>query len=586
MRIRLIIIILLCVALGCSVPPALIPTPTSLPVTPLSLHQTETLVTTTPDVQPTAYVPWATDLPAPVNHRIATRQLYGLGEFYDQKTGQTFTPRGVNYIPPNDLTRVGADFQWLVEAGYNTLRIIFDDCPPAWGCLTQQGMQGLNPVAMDAMVAVMNLAEENDLVLLLVSADLPENGGYSEMISQGSCEEMVGYRNISILTSLGLQAYQHYWSDLLSGLSSRGAPLEIVLGWQLLAEQWYQGDLPPFSLLDGRVIGANGSSYDMADTQQKQALAVDGLDFFISELRQVILHYDPSALIGIGFAVPQYPNQTLTQDAYYVETIGLLSSPELDFLDLHLDPEAELTLEEYAQNFGLDTRIATPLLMSEVAVSTWTYPLVESAAVAIQDWIAASCAYGFDGWLYGSYRGEPDIWSFSDSDGFLMQAISPRSQPDACSTTVLPGRNLALGRKVSVSAGLPTEPPEMAVDGTDAQWSAGAFTEQWLMVDLGAPYMVGSIRLLVGQWPAGRTAHQLFVAGADGSMRLLTEFRGFTRDYDLLEYIPLEPLMDIQYVRVVTLESPAWVAWREIEVLAPFRATPTPTPAPVSTVTP
>ena len=143
-----------------------------------------------------------------------------------------------------------------------------------------------------------------------------------------------------------------------------------------------------------------------------------------------------------------------------------------------------------------------------------------------------------------------------------MEAISPRSQPDACTTTVLPGRNLALGRPVSVSAALPAEPPEQAVDGTDAQWSAGAFPEQWLMIDLGAPYTVGSIRLLVGQWPAGRTVHQLFVAGPDGAMRLLVELRGYTRDYDLLEYLPPEPLRDIQYIRVVTLESPAWVSWR------------------------
>jgi hypothetical protein len=585
-RLRLITLILLIAALGCSVPPSLTPTPTFLPVTPVSLHLTETAETTTPEAQTTAYTPWATGLPLPVNHRIAIRQLYGLGEFYDRQDGQTFTPRGVNYTPPNDLTRVRADFQWLGDAGYNTVRIIFDDCPPAWGCLTQQGEQGLNPATLDAMVAVMNLAKENDLVLLLASADLPEEGGYSEMVSQGSNEQFVGYRNTSILTSQGLQAYQRYWIDLLSGLSARNAPFEIVLGWQFLAEQWYQGDLPPFSLLEGSVTGANGATYDLADSQQKQALAVDGLGFFISELRQVILRYDPTALIGMGFAVPQHPNPTGTEDSHYVETAALLSSTELDFFDLHLDPNMDLTLAEYAQNFGLDTRIAVPLLMGEVSVYTWTYPLVESAATAVQDWIAASCAYGFDGWLYGSYSDGSTTWSFSDDDGFLMQAISPRSQPDACFTTVLPGRNLALNRTVSVSAALPDEAPEMAVDGTDAQWSAGAFPDQWLMVDLGAPYMVGSIQLLVGQWPAGHTVHQLFAAGADGAMRLLFEFRGYTRDYDLLEYIPAEPLRDIQYIRVVTLESPAWVAWREIEVLAPFRATPTPTTEPAMTVTP
>ena len=66
-----------------------------------------------------------------------------------------------------------------------------------------------------------------------------------------------------------------------------------------------------------------------------------------------------------------------------------------------------LTLAEYAQNFGLETRLAAPLLMGEFAASAWSYPTVEAAATAAQDWIAASCAFGFDGWLYGSYAADP-----------------------------------------------------------------------------------------------------------------------------------------------------------------------------------
>ena len=267
--------------------------------------------------------------------------------------------------------------------------------------------------------------------------------------------------------------------------------------------------------------------------------------------------------------------------------VALLATSPLDFFDLRLDPGSDLTLPQYAENFGLGARLNAPLLMGEIAASAWTYSTVESAAVAVQDWIAASCVYGFDGWLYARFAPLDDPWSFSAENSFLMQAISPRSQPDACTAGVLPGRNLALGKPVSISAALPEEPPEQAVDGdTEAQWSAGAFPEQWLMVDLGAPYTIGSIRLLVGQWPAGRTVHQLFVASADGAMRLLVEFAGYTRDYDLLEYLPPDPLRDIQYIRVVTLESPAWVAWREIEVLAPWRATPTPTALPETTPTP
>jgi hypothetical protein len=466
------------------------------------------------------------------------------------------------------------------------VRIIFDDCSDARGCIVLTGGQGLDPAALDGLAAVMSLAKENNLLLLLASADLPEGSRYAALASQGSGEQFSGVRNTALLTPQGVEAYRSYWGDLLSGLSARSAPFDSVLGWQLLAEQWYQGDQPPFALPEGVVTGADGQSFDLANPLQKQALAVEGLRYFIAELRQVILRYDPNALLSMGFLVPTYPNPAREGDARYVEPPALLSTAALDFFDLHLEPDGELALAEYAQNFGLETRLAAPLLMGDFAVSAWIYPSVEAAATAGQDWIAASCAIGFDGWLYGSYAANPNAWSFTDEDGFLMEAISPSSQPDACTTTVLPGRNLALGRAVSVSAALPAEPPELAVDGTDAQWGAGAFPEQWIMIDLGAPATVGSIRLLVGQWPAGRTVHQLFAAGPDGAMRLLVELRGYTRDYDLLEYLPPEPLSDIQYIRVVTLESPSWVSWREIEVLAPLCSTPTAVPTLDATATP
>jgi hypothetical protein len=48
---------------------------------------------------------------------------------------------------------------------------------------------------------------------------------------------------------------------------------------------------------------------------------------------------------------------------------------------------------------------------------------------------------------------------------------------------------------------------------------------------------------------------------------LLHEFKGFTKDSDILEFIPPTTLTNIQFVKIVTMQSPSWVAWREIEVI-------------------
>jgi F5/8 type C domain len=559
---------------------------------------TETLVTT----------PRPTSLPKVSTHRIAIHSIYGLAEFYNRETSKQFIPRGVNYsllvpiaghyedrlfgVGLYDHNRTMADFSALAAGGYNTVRIILDGCTSGDGCIGVQDGQGLNPAYLDNIVDLMNLARDANLFLILAINDPPELGGYAALANQGVSENFAAGRNTELLTKPGIQAARSYWSDLLAGLAARNAPFEIVLAWEQLAEQYYLSDHAPFSLTSGKVTPANGKTYDLTKPFQKQALAEDGVRYYIDQVRQAILAYDSSALITMGFFAPDSPYPWREGDNRYVETAGLLIDSDLDFYDLHAYPGAGLSMAEIAQNFGLTSRVNKPVMMGEVGAYTWTYPDIPQAAIAVQDWIAASCPYRFSSWLYQAYYPSPAglldaTWGFVDEQNYILNALSPVHQPDACFTTVLPGRNLALNKPVTVSAALPDQSPQNAVDGDpNTQWSAGAFPEQWIEVDLGSPVSIGEIRLTVGQWPAGYTVHQVWVGAAQDAMRQVHEFSGSEYDFDILSYIPAAPLQDIRYVRIVTSDSPSWVAWREIEVLAPFPATPTPSPSPEITPTP
>jgi hypothetical protein len=81
----------------------------------------------------------------------------------------------------------------------------------------------------------------------------------------------------------------------------------------------------------------------------------------------------------------------------------------------------------------------------------------------------------------------------------------------------------------------------------------------------------------VGQWPAGSTVHQVWVGASLDGMQQVYEFSGREYDFDVLNFVPTTPLENVRYVRIVTAESPSWVSWREIEVLAPFPSNSTPT---------
>ena len=525
--------------------------------------------------------------------RIGVRTVEGAAEFYNRATGERFVPRGFNYflwgragkgignvlfaLDHFDPAQVEADFAQMAAAGYNTARIFFDQCNDSPNCIAQTGQRGLNGAYLDNMAAVMRIAAEQGIYLMLTSNDLPDGGGYWDLSNQGANAQFEGYRNAHYLTGPGVRAAELYWDDLLSGLTEHDAPFEAVLGWALLNEQWFFEDQPPLSLTSGTVTTANGQSYDLAEPDQKQAMLAEGVRFYIDQVAAVVRQHDPEGLVTMGFFQPSWPNPTRIGQGWYVDTAALLANSALDFFDFHAYPTGELTLQQYAENFGLigaDGTIYTakPVVMGEVGAFHFAYPSEDAAARAVQGWIADSCAYGWDGWLYWTQVGAPQsvgdsTWGALDNTGLIFDSLAPANQPDPCQTTAIPSPNLALERPVTASAALAEEPASNVTDGTGAQWGAGTDAPQWVAIQLAEPATVGEVRLTVAQWPAGETLHQVWVTRADGREMLLVTFAGPTAEGDTLVYSLPAPLPDVIGLRVETLRSPSWVAWKEIEVM-------------------
>ncbi len=121
---------------------------------------------------------------------------------------------------------------------------------------------------------------------------------------------------------------------------------------------------------------------------------------------------------------------------------------------------------------------------------------------------------------------------------------------------------------VTASLSLPEAPPSNAIDGNmETTWSSGAEPEQWIQLDLGKPTTISVIRLAISQFPAGETIHQIWVGADPNNLTLIHEFKGFTTDPDVLEFTPTTSLTNVQIVKVITTQSPSWVAWREIDVI-------------------
>lgn len=523
-------------------------------------------------------------------HRIGIRTTDGAAAFYDTVTGERFVPRGTNYIAWKqdangawhdwvfqtdqfDSGEVRAAFRDLAGEGYNTVRIFLDICGTGPYCINNPDGDGLNPGYIANIASVMQIAADEGIYLILTSNDLPEAGGYWQMVDQGTSAQMGGYRNANYLTEAGVEATRTYWRDLLGVLVELDPPFESVLAWSLLNEQFFLTDLPPFTLESGVVETAAGS-YDMGDPEQRRQMTTDNLNYYIDQVSAVIRDYDPDSLITMGFFAPNEPNQWRgSDDNRLVDTAPLLATASLDFFDFHAYPGGQETLDQLATNYGMDGYTQKPIIMGEVGAFRSAYETAAAGAYGLQQWIAASCEHGFAGWLTWEYYGEPEagvlgdgVWGTVDEDSVIGTALAPATQPDPCVAAAIDLPNAALGKPVTGSRALPDEPAANATDGSEAQWGSGADAPQWAEVDLGDPVAVRQIRLSIAQWPAGDTHHQVWGRRSDGAMILLAEFNEYTRDPGWLETTFDAPVADIQAVRVETLASPSWVSWREIEV--------------------
>ena len=518
-------------------------------------------------------------------HPIDVAHREGSAIFIDERTGEAFYPRGTNYFNivsagggfqdrffhPNqfNIQSIRASVRKLKGQGYNCVRVFLDTCNDDPDCIGNFHGTGLNQNYVGNIAAFMELAREEDFFLILTSNDLPSQGGYWEASNEGASDLIDGYRNAHYLTTEGVESAVKYWTDLMEALYKEEAAFSHVLAWSILNEHWYFINGPPFSLHAGSVSCANGNVYALSSTTEKQKMAEESIVYYIEKVADVIEKYDGDGLVTMGVFAPNTPHLWRVNDFKYVETSEIVNNSALDFLDLHAYP-ATSTLSKLMANFKISDPDAKPMIMGEVGAFVSDFSTVEDAGSALQGWIAQSCTFGFDGWLtWGLDRAPLAIgdatWSFLDAEAYLLHELSPKKYPDPCNEAWLGDENLALGRKVTASNFLAGELPEFAVDGDwTTQWGSGGGPPQWLEIDLENVFEIKRIALVVAQYPEGDTEHRILIGSTSDNFSELSEFKGHTKDNDLIEWTGMES--NVRFIRVETQASPSWVSWKEVEV--------------------
>jgi F5/8 type C domain len=277
--------------------------------------------------------------------------------------------------------------------------------------------------------------------------------------------------------------------------------------------------------------------------------------------------------VRVGDTEPLADGAGAAQYQAWIVAFQAVNGYNLDFLHLDVDwnkpnwPQQVKAIEEFGKVRGVPVGLIYTGNWLDANDEAW----ISIAGERVKQYEIATEGK-LEHVLFQSWHDKPDrVLPESDPytfTGFIRNYFEDKSRLGLRQTGA--GANLAYHKPVRFSTTLPGNGGELAVDGNPGTWwSAGASAPQWIEVDLGAVYNIQSIRLVISQSPSGLTVHKIRGKGASlqDTYTVLYTFEGVTDDNQVLSYTPDQPWKGIRYLRVETLDSPSWVAWREIEII-------------------
>lgn len=271
-----------------------------------------------------------------------------------------------------------------------------------------------------------------------------------------------------------------------------------------------------------------------------------------SHFAQLAIDGDPDSIWNSQQLAPQW--FSIAFDSFY-----LVDRIELVVTQLPAGP----TTHEIWLGSGSDTRVLQERLIDVDTEDGQTLEIAVNPPRRLNEVLIVTLSSpSWVGWrevrVFGSAAPEP-----LEEAGSKTDASEP-GRTEAESPAPL-GENVATAGSAFASAG--EELAGQAIDGNpDSFWTAQLPAPQWYSVSFDELYNVDKLELEIAQSPAGPTTHEIWLGNGSGARTLYRRFDNLhTQDGQTLE-VPIVPPRRISEVQVLTLDSPSWVAWREVRV--------------------
>ncbi|VGO13543.1 hypothetical protein PDESU_02100 [Pontiella desulfatans] len=264
-----------------------------------------------------------------------------------------------------DPDRAEAMFQRLEDSGYNTVRVFIIGREPFNPGIAGEykTTKGLYEPYMENVLDFLRRATRHNIRVFPTFGDgeLPNNDYFLKRFN-GDNEE----KNLFILSAEGVDARVEYITSFLSYIKAKEpAVLPTLLGLQCQNEANLEADKLPFSRIEGNFTAANGKTYDLSSTEERQALMDEGYRYYHGRVVDAVKAIDPEMLVSEGVFVPAAVGKDTEnsaglwpekyRDKRYPPTLTSLGDGPLDCLDVHIYRHNRRKSVEEAVKHSLDS---------------------------------------------------------------------------------------------------------------------------------------------------------------------------------------------------------------------------------------
>lgn len=332
-----------------------------------------------------------------------------------------------------DPVRAEAMFGALSKAGYNTVRVFI-----IGRSKINPGIAGdydttkaLHEPYMENVLDFLRRATRHGIRVFPSFGDgeLPLNAYY-----RGRVRDKGHNKNVNVLTEEGITARVEHITSFLSYIKTREpALLPTLLGLQCQNEACLHASQWPFTETNGVFTAANGKTYDLANTDGRQALMDEGYRHYHERIVQAVKAIDAETLVAEGVFVPRavgkdpkrhagvWPGKS--GDDRYPPMLTTIGKGKLDFLDVHFYRTSvkESVDEAFRLNLGStgfftpemsEIRKEKPVIMGEFGTFDFVEKTFEEAVdsmVHVRDLALSERMNGMLYWTYDSFE-QPKLY--------------------------------------------------------------------------------------------------------------------------------------------------------------------------------